>query len=270
MSEFSSPTGIDWGNSEKTYGMVKYGDDSGLVVMFYTKSVFNAAKSRETGARQYDNQPYIRIHPPGERLNIIDRPVKEEDKHRFRNQWSNYLHNKTQVPEGTPIDLLFPNNPALADNLKAYGIFTVQQCSKLSAHALDTIGMGSTEWKNLAIKYLESAVDGAAFTQMQEEMKKKDQEIKLLKRQFEQLKGSYDDIVHQFKNPNSSGLQPGWQPNFDAQIERLEANHPSQEIRPSRKIRKNTKTVQEEIIPVITEENIPIVNVTEDQEEFKL
>lgn len=268
MDEFGgNPTGIEWGNSDKTYGIVKFGNDDNLVVMFYTKSVFNAAKSLEAGTRQFENKIYVRIHAPGERLNIIDRPADESDKYRFQKQWSNFLQNKTQIPDGTPIDLLFPNNPAIADNLKAMGIYTIQQCSKLSAHALDVIGMGAQEWKNMAVRYLENADSGAAFIKMQEELKKKDQEIKLLNRQFEQLKKSYDDIRWQIKNPNSGGLQPGWQPGFDAQMERLEANHPSQEMRPSKKIKKAPRTEVGEVIKTIREEDIPIIDLTKDQEE---
>lgn len=268
MDDFRQPTSIEWGNSDKTYGMVKYGDDSQLVVIFYTRSIFNAAKSREAGARQYENKIYVRIHAPGERLNIIDRPVEDSDKHRFPRQWSNFLQNKTQVPDGTPIDLLFPNNPAIADNLKALGIHTIQQCSKLSSNALDTIGMGAQDWKNMAVRYLENADSGAAFVQLQDELKKKDQEIKLLSRQFAQLKKSYDDVMWQIQNPNSGGLQPGWQPGFDVQLERLDANHPSQDVRPSKKIKKQAARENVgEVIKTTREEDIPIVDLTKDQKE---
>lgn len=248
---FSRPTGIDWGSADKTYGQVRFGDDSQLVVLFYTRSVFNAALSQAKGARQYENQTWVKMHPPGEKLNIIDRPVQEGDKVRFPQHWNMFLQNKQQIPDGTPIDLLFPNNPATADNLRAFGIHTIQQCAKISAHAVDSIGMGATDWKNMAIKYLENATSGAAFLQLQAEVAKKDQEIKILNRQFEQLKAQYDSIIKRFDDPNRSAQQPGWIENYDVQADRLNANHPSSKIAPVKK-------------PVVREEDFETVDVSKE------
>ena len=267
---FQRPTGIQWENADRTYGQVKFGDDSSLVVLFYTKSVFDPVKSRDTGLRQYNNEVYVKIQSAGEHLNIIDRPVQEADKRRFQHQWNAFLQNRTQVPEGTPIDLLFPNNPAVADSLKALGVHTIQQCANLSANAVDRVGMGGIEWVNLAKKYLENASSGTAFLQLRTEVDKKDQEIKILRRQFEQVKAQLDDLLGRIQNPNASSLQPSWVEGYDAQAERLDANHPSQELKPSPKgSRRGSKKAPSEdeleqtnILRQVTEENIPTVDLT--------
>lgn len=260
------PTGIDWGNADRSYGQVKFGDDSQQVVMFYTRSVFNSAKSAQVGARQYENQTWVKMHPPGERLNVIDRPVSDHDKRRFPHQWNMFLQNKTQVPEGTPIDLLFPNNPAVADNLKAFGVHTIQQCANLSDNAMQTIGMGSTEWKNMATKYLESASSGTAFLKLQSEVQQKEQQIRILQRQFEQLKAAHDDLVGRINNPNIGSWTP---PNPDLSGDIVNANHPSQAIRPSLKKKAappSDEVEQANIIKQVTEESFPILDVTKDQD----
>ena len=263
---FQRPTGIDWGSADRTYGQVKFGDDSMLVVLFYTKSVFDPVRSAAEGVRHHNNQHYVKIHPAGEKLNIIDRPVTEADKHRFFHQWNAFLQNQTQVPEGTPIDLLFPNNPAVADNLKAFGVHTIQQCAKLSDNALQTIGMGSQDWKNKAVQYIDNATSGTAFLQLRAENEKKDQEIKLLRRQFEQLQSKYDEILNRISNPNAYLQQPSWVEGYDVQADRLEANHPSQEIKPSPKRGRRTPPREEidqaNILKQVTEEDIPTVDVT--------
>lgn len=271
---FARPTGIEWGSADRTYGQVKFGDDSQLVVIFYTKAVFNAALSQEKGVRQYENQTWIKMHPPGERLNIIDRPVENGDKNRFPRQWNLFLQNKSQIPDGTPIDLLFANNPAIADNLRAFGVHTIQQCANLSAHAMDTIGMGANDWKNMAKQYLENAKSGAAFLQLKSEVAQKDQEIKLLKRQFEQLKSQHDDIINRLKDPNTStyntsGLQPSYVEGYDVQADRLNANHPSQEIKKSKKkvnAPPKDEVDQSNVIKQVTEEDFNSVDVTKDQQ----
>lgn len=262
---FQPPSGIEWGNADRTYGMVKYGDESQQVVLFYTKSVFDPVKSKATRTRQYINQAFVKMHPAGERLNVIDRPVKEEDKHRFPAQWNAFLQNRTQVPEGTPIDLLFPNNPAVADNLKAMNVYTIQQLAKLSSNAIDTIGMGARDWINKAVQYLDSAQSGAAFLELRSEVEKKDQEIKLLRRQVEKLIEQVNDFNYRISNPNANSMQPGWAEGVDAQAERIDANHPSQEARPGRRGKKSPHKdalEQAEIIKQVTEESIPVIDVT--------
>lgn len=273
VTPFARPTGIEWSGADRAYGQVKFGDDSQTVVLFYTKSVFNAAKSAEKGSRQYENQIWVRIHPPGEKLNIIDREVQDSDKNRYPAQWNAFLQQRTQIPEGTPIDLLFPNNPAIADNLRAFGVHTIQQCAKLSANALDTIGMGSQEYKNMANQYLENATSGNAFLQLRAENENLRQQIQIKDRQFADLKARMDDLEHRIKNPNVNSIQPDWVPGYDAQAERLNSNHPSQEMRPSVMPRAGApvppqgELEQMEIIKQVTEEEMPTVDVTKDQEE---
>lgn len=227
MSDFSSPTGIDWAGAH--YGTVRFGEDAQKVVTFYIRSVENPAKSREQGVRICENQVFIRIHEPGERLNVVDRPVQETDKDRWPVQWSRFIQNKAQIPEGTPVDLLFPNNPAVADNLKTHGIHTIQQLAKLSAHAMDTVGMGAQEWVNMADAYLRNANDGSAFLKVQEENRKLNQEIKIQKGQIAKLIEQVDRLNSR-NNPDFNHLNPPFIPNYDVQSERLNSNHPTREI----------------------------------------
>lgn len=265
---FQRPTGIEWGNAGKTYGQVKFGDDSQQVVLFYTRSVFNAVKSQQAGSRQYENQNWVKMHPPGEKLNIIDRPVQDNDKIRFPHQWNSFLQNKTQVPEGTPIDLLFPNNPAVADNLKAFGVHTIQQCANLSANALETVGMGATEWKNMAVQYLQSASDGTAFLKLRAELDEERRAYKVLARQFEQLKAQYDQIMIRLNDPNARITENSFV--ADIAQETLNANHSSQSVRPSVKRGKRSEAPpkdeidQANLIPKYDEQDFPTKDVTKE------
>ncbi len=74
MSDFSSPTGINWRGD---VGVVEYGNDRSMVAIFYNKPVHNPAKSVKDGHPFYEDQVFVRIHPPGERLNIVERLLKQ-------------------------------------------------------------------------------------------------------------------------------------------------------------------------------------------------
>ena len=156
---FAPPRQISWTGD---VGMAQYGpSDDRLFVAFYTKPVHNPIQSAAAGTPIFEDRDFVRIQHPGETLNIIDRPVVQSDKARWPRHWAAYLEKKSQVPDGTPIDLLFPAHPAVAQNLRGLGIFTIEQCAHLSSQAMDTIGMGAQEYVNRAQEYLNGAVSGA-------------------------------------------------------------------------------------------------------------
>jgi len=191
-TDFSSPTNIAWSGH---VGAVEYGGgDRAQVVIFFKKATPNPAKSLENGRPYFDEKVFVRIHPPGERLNIVERPAKGEDARRWPNQWAQFSQNKEQVPEGTPIGLLYPDKPAVEATLRAGGVFTIEQCADLSGHAIESIGMGAQRWVNDAKKYLEYANKGVKAAQFRAEMDEKDREIKVLKQQVDHLTASIEQL----------------------------------------------------------------------------
>src|SRR6202035_5847395 len=164
MDDFQTHSGIKW---QGDVGIVQYGGgDASQVVMFYMRPVRDPAKSTEAGRPWFEDKIFVRIHPPGERLNILDREATDVDKRRFPLQWAQFKDNAPQVSTGTPIDMLFAANPSIAAALKASGVHTVEQCAQLSAHAIETIGMGAQQWVNEATRYLEVANKGVKASQL--------------------------------------------------------------------------------------------------------
>ena len=194
--EGPSPVGIDWKGGINNWGIAQYGGDNRAIVFFHKQSVWNQIKSEHAGRRIYDEVDFVSIQHPGEREQKIDRPVKPlEDPYRWPTQWSAYQKNQEQVAEGTPIDLLFPNNPALADNLKSAGITTVEQLANLSATGMHNVGMGAQDYVNYARSYLDHAQKGVGFHQFQAEMKEKDAQIRILTQRVETLTTQIDQLL---------------------------------------------------------------------------
>lgn len=198
MDEFSSPTGIDW---KGDIGVVNYGTDRNMVCLFYNKSVHSAGKSRIEGRPIYEDRVFVRIHPPGERFNIIDRPANDSDRRRFPQQWAAFQQQKQQTPEGTPIDLLYPDQPSVAAMLRANQVHTIEHCAQLSGPAIDKIGMGAQRFCNDAQKYLSMANQGIGAAQFRRELAERDQQLKIQAQQIEQLKAEVSRLTVQ----NGSG-----------------------------------------------------------------
>lgn len=155
--------------------------------IFYNKSVHNPVRSQAEGHPVYEDKIYVRVAPPGERWNIVDRPATGQDSRIWPVQWAAFQQNKEQTPEGMPIELLYPEKPAVAATLRANGVFTVEQCAELSGNAIDSIGMGAQKWVNDAKKTLAFANKAVGATQFRNELEDRDRKITVLERQVEQL-----------------------------------------------------------------------------------
>lgn len=245
MSDFASPTGIQW---QGHVGTVQYGGDKNLVVMFYMRPKHHPAKSLEQGRPVYEDVVFVKIHPPGERLNIVDRPATRDDQARYALQWAQFSQNKQQIPDGTPVDLLYPDHPAIAATLRASGVHTIEQCADLSGPAIDSIGMGSQRYVNDAKKYIQASEKGVKASQLRHELDERDGQIRTLTSTVETLKTE----VERLRELNLGGdtvakvqallagqqmrpLFPGDAPKqmavpFDTQTALINATHPTQDV----------------------------------------
>jgi len=183
--DFTNHTGISWNGN---VGIVEYGGGArGQLAIFYHKSVHNPLKSQQEGRPVFEDRVFVRVAPPGERLNIVDRPATRADQQRWPQQWALFQQNKDQTPEGTPIELLYPEKPAVASTLRANGVMTIESCAELSGNAIDSIGMGAQSWVNAAQKYVAAANKGVAITQYRRDIEERDRQIKIQQQQIDSL-----------------------------------------------------------------------------------
>jgi len=219
---------IQWNSASKDYGVVNFTQDRDLMVIFYWKSEEDRHKSVAGGVPVYSDKEYVKIFRPGEMMNVIDRPVRAEDKQKYRRQYEQFELKKQQVPEGTPLDVLFINNPSIADTLRGYGVYTVQQLSNLTAHAIDSIGMGGQEYVNRAKAYLKAASSGKEVVKMQDDMRKMAADIEYRDKQIAALQAQVNALIAKMAEPDharADNTDLGHVPGFDAQTARIEANH---------------------------------------------
>jgi hypothetical protein len=214
-------------------GMVEYGGgDSGMVVMFFNKAKHDPQKSIAEGRPIYENQTFVRVHPPGERLNIVERPARSDDTRRWPRQWDQFQRSAEQIPEGTDINLFYPEKPAVAATLRAGGVFTVEQCANLSAHAIENIGMGCQAWVNAAQNYLKISAKGVGAAKLRTELEDRDRKIKVLEHQVYELSNQVREMqTARVQMADAMGqaviagnmMRPQHMPNvaFDAQLHQI-------------------------------------------------
>lgn len=140
------------------------GDDNRAIVEFRMHPVVDAQASKDAARTIKRDVPYVKILHPGEaNLSVYDQPATDQDVMRFPRQWAAFKANQSQQIIGTPLDLLFPDSPAIVANLKSASVFTVDQLAVLNDTALQAIGMGARLWQEKAKAYLEQADKGKDF-----------------------------------------------------------------------------------------------------------
>lgn len=160
-------------------GSANFGASGPEYVEFFKKEVPHAGESEKAGRPIYVNQDFVRVRIPGERDDVV-RKVRDEDKMRWPRQWQQFQLNQTQTPDGTPVDVLFPGDPAKVANLRALGFHTIEMIDKASDVALQSIGMGARELQAKARRFLEVANKAAQAHAVEKQLGERDDRIKQL------------------------------------------------------------------------------------------
>lgn len=173
-----------------------YGDDR-LGVMFYMQVVEDTERTLIEGRKCFTEQEYIRIMVPGDRTNVVERPVQvtgilpTDDRMRFAKQYERFKTKQAQTPhEGTPLTLWPQIPPTLAEELKFINIFTVEQLADLADTYVSKLPMGQ-QWKQKAAQFVQAMKDQAQVNKLQLALDERDNRIdaleKAIKEQAEQI-----------------------------------------------------------------------------------
>jgi hypothetical protein len=173
--------------------------DSLLHVVFYSKPVYQEFASKQAGSPIFKDMDFVRIHTPGNQLNIIDRMAVDEDKKRFPLHWAHYKEVKgdAETVVGTPVSEWSMLSRSQAEILRGMKFFSVEQIAGASDEAINKIGMNvgfsAVDLRNKARNFLKVAQDSATAEKQEDELKKRDAEIAEMKEQIEKLLANSGD-----------------------------------------------------------------------------
>lgn len=160
-----------------------------LIVHFYRRPVEDEAKSAAEGRPVYVEQEYIKILTPGDKDNVIDRPVwfganPACDNRRYPAEYEAWKRDGSNIVVGTPLSAWPSISRSQIEEMKHFNVRTVEQLAELAdAHAQKFLGI--QKLKQGARDFLEQAKGGAVTTRLRAE---NDSLKKQLDEQAEQLK----------------------------------------------------------------------------------
>ena len=178
-------------------------------VNFYQKAVHDPEESRRRGRPWSKSTTYVRIQEPGEK-DYVDRPVAEDDiaKSYWPRQWEQFQRKQEQVPQGTPVECLFPESPEIAANLHSIAIHTIQQLAGLTAHGMQTVGMGAQQWQDRAKQFLAAANGGVGMHRLNAENEKLKNAVEVLQNQNAMMKAQLDLLMAERRQGVAPNMLP--------------------------------------------------------------
>lgn len=159
------------------------GDDK-LFVMFENYFTPDSVKSDEAGRPIFNDEVYIRIVTPGDRDNIIHRPVRPQDKQRFPRQWLAF--SSDTVGDGTRLEEWSLMSRSMCEELRYLNFRTVEHVAEANDASCSKVP-GLREMKARAVAWLAKAVDAAATSKAQKVIDEQNAEINALKAQMADL-----------------------------------------------------------------------------------
>ncbi len=149
-------------------GVAIFGNDAQLLVKFFKHPQISKFQTDQAGRPVYVDVVMVEVIQPGEKdpVRVL---ADEMHKRRFARQWDNFEKGNAEAIVGTPLSLLFPNEPSLILTLNGFNVFTVDQLASITDTAMQSIPMGRT-LADRAKAYLSTAAGGANFHQMKSQI----------------------------------------------------------------------------------------------------
>lgn len=161
--------------------------DSAIRTRFYKKPVFQAYQSEQEKRQIFADVEYIEISTPGDDKNIVDIPLREDHKQRFRARYEHYLKFGEDGGEnaGVPLSKWALLQPSQVEMLRAVKFFTVEQVAGASDGQITAVGMiagmAGASFRDRARQYLASLRSDKANDEANAQNLARDKELADLK-----------------------------------------------------------------------------------------
>jgi hypothetical protein len=145
--------------------------DEKLFVVFYKGVMKDDTASVEQGRPIYFDCEMVRIYTPGDRNNVVDRPVRDSDKSRWPKQYMAFKAGGDEAAQtvGTPLREWPGVGRAMSEELTYFGIRTVEQLAEANDAACMKVG-GLYQLKKAAAIWLDKSKATAEATKAAKEL----------------------------------------------------------------------------------------------------
>jgi len=141
---------------------------NGVYAKFYMRAIPDEAASAEAGSPKFADVEFIEIIAAGNGANVVRRPVRAQDKMRFRDAYRAFREGDMEQIIGTPLTEVTWISASMREELSYVKVRTLEQLAELNDQACGRTP-GLYELKRKAAAWMASAKEAAPFTAMHAE-----------------------------------------------------------------------------------------------------
>lgn len=167
-----------------------------ILVQFTMEAEKDEQASIEAGRPIYREAEYVRKQIPGDKDNVIFRPVRHTDKIEFAQEYAAFKNGQEAPIVGTPIDTLPFFSKAQVAEFAAVGIRTAEHIRDMSDSVAQRF-MGIQSIKKRVNDFLEAAAGAAPAEKLRAELEKRDATIGGLQAQLKDLAEKFEKAQKQ-------------------------------------------------------------------------
>lgn len=161
---------------------------------FYLDQVEDQVASANSGRPIFRDEERVEIIMPG---NPHTRPVHrvtDEHKQRWPKQYEAFKKGIELSPDGTPLEEWPRLKRSQVLELKGLGFTTVEQVAAMDDHAVQRIGIGGRQIRELAAAFLDDAERCRLTEQLSSESERKDMRIATLENQLKEMGNKLNEL----------------------------------------------------------------------------
>jgi len=177
-------------------GPAHYTNLDGQAVKQGKKTVFfhevveeDKAESARQGKPVARTRIFLKHFTPGDTSLEVDKPMKPGDEHKYPEQWAAFQAKRSQVVDGTPVEMWPQLSTTQVWEFKAMKIFTVEQLVGLPDQFAQKI-QGYQHLKKKAETFLQLARDATVLESKDKRLAEQDARIAELERTVRELTAS--------------------------------------------------------------------------------
>lgn len=156
------------------------------VVRFFVEAVEDVQASAREGRQIWKNEERIQYIMPGSPNQPVER-VNDRHRQEYPEEYAAFRRGEDMAANGIPLEQWPALRKAQVYELKALNVFTVEDCAALSDIAIQKIGIGGRQIRELAKAYLDDAYAQAELQKVTEERNRQSAEISELRNQVSEL-----------------------------------------------------------------------------------
>lgn len=163
-----------------------FDQDAKLFVAFSNKPHPDKDKSKLEGRPIFTPREYITIMVPGDKNNVINRPVQDLDKRRFANKYAAFKAGQSQDTSGTPLESVAWISREQVEELKFFNVRTLEHLASLAdVHAQRFMGINALRQK--ARDAIQLAKENAPALRLTEELRQRDEKMAEMEKQMQEM-----------------------------------------------------------------------------------